>query len=164
MAAEILTASRLRELFHYDPITGLFTRRVAVRNGPAGVVAGWLNSCGYIQITVDQKKHRAHRLALLYVNGEWPDGEVDHINGERADNRLSNLRDVSGAVNRQNRHHARPQSHSGLLGVWPAKNAKNPFQSRIRMNGKQKYLGVFPTAQLAHEAYIAARKEIDPFL
>src|SRR5690606_34614864 len=99
----MLTQQRLKELLYYDPETGIFTRLVG-RSGPrarAGDVAGSDNGKGYIRIYVDGRPYKAHRLAWFYMHGEWPE-EIDHRNGERADNRLSNLRPVTRQQNNLN--------------------------------------------------------------
>lgn len=82
-----VSADRLRSLLHYDPETGLFTRNVSRQGFHADTEAGTFHKqSGYILVGVDRKHYRAHRLAWLYMMGEWP-SEVDHINGDRADNR-----------------------------------------------------------------------------
>ena len=84
-----LTAERLREVLDYDPDTGVFTRKVRTASSvKVGDVAGSLNGKGYIRIRVDGRLYFAHRLAWLYVHGEWPVDQVDHINGIKNDNRI----------------------------------------------------------------------------
>lgn len=83
------TAERVRELFRYDPETGIFTRLVdsPMHRAKAGETSASINSQGYAQIRVDGKRYKAHRLAWLHMTGEWPTQQIDHIDGNRANNR-----------------------------------------------------------------------------
>jgi HNH endonuclease len=83
--------NRLRELFSYDSETGLFTRRFALRQYPAGIVAGSKRNNGYVALTIDRRVYQLHRLAWFWVHGSCPD-QLDHINQIRDDNRIANLR------------------------------------------------------------------------
>jgi hypothetical protein len=151
---------QVREALNYDPTTGFFTwvnprsRRVRV-----GDVAGSLTNYGYIVIRLNNRAYLAHRLAWLYVHGNWPAGEIDHRNGVRTDNRLENLRDVPGAINRQNVRRAKSTSKSGLLGVkWLPRLGK--WQARITVDGRGMHLGVFLTKLEAQQAYISAKRDL----
>lgn len=150
-----LTAERLRELLHYDPETGRFTRRVTRpgRSAKAGSVAGHVNQRGYWVIWIGCN-WMAHRLAWLYVHGAWPDGHIDHINQDKADNRMENLRLVTHAENMQNRPHQR-NNVSGFKGVAPCRRTGR-WQALICSNNKQIHLGFFDTPELAHAAYCEA--------
>lgn len=161
MTKATLTAARLHELLHYEPETGAFTGIAARGTRKAGHKAGSQHSDGYIYIQVAMKKYKAHRLAWLYMTGEWPVDHIDHINCIRFDNRWANLRDVTNAVNQQNRLNANISNMStGLLGVSLTKVSRsNPFQSQIKINGKQRHLGLFKTAELAHAAYVQAKRQ-----
>jgi hypothetical protein len=161
MAGTDLTAQRLRELLHYDPETGIFTRAVSRqgRNGLAGCVAGGKTESGYIRISLYNRLHRAHRLAWLYMFGDWPSGDIDHINGIRGDNRIENLRDVSTSVNMQNQREAQPRNASGFLGVTIHGSR---FEASIKLNGKNIYLGSYKTPELAHAAYLEKKRGIHP--
>lgn len=157
MVESNLTLERLKELFSYEPSVGEFVRRSACpgRRCHAGAVAGARNHKGHIYITIDGRKYAAHRLAWLYMCGSWPDGVIDHVNGVKDDNRISNLRDVDGCVNQQNRRAANNSSRTGVLGVY---KAKNRYVSVISINGKAKRLGSFLTIDEAHRAYIEAKR------
>jgi hypothetical protein len=151
-----LTQQRLRELLHYDPLTGLFTRLVAASNAPAGSAAGSLANIGYLRISVDGARYLAHRLAWLYVHGEWPQQEIDHINGDKIDNRIANLRDASRGVNCQNIRAARRDSKTGLLGVY---ERRGRFTACIEVSGRTVTLGDCATPTEAHAVYLQAKRE-----
>jgi hypothetical protein len=158
MMSKDCTAERVREMFHYDPETGVFTRRVSVANVKAGTPAGRLNkNDGYIQLMLDYKKYRAHRLIWLYVYGEWPTHTIDHINGDRSDNRIANLRDVDCATNNQNKHRPGTRNTSGFLGATFC-NTKGKWRAQITVGRRLKFLGHHATPELAHEAYVAAKR------
>lgn len=273
----MLTAERLRELVHYDPETGVMTRRVALSNrNKVGQVVGYLNrGDGYLYATVDAKSHAVHRLAWLYVTGAWPEhqvnhkndkrtdnrfanlldrpkavhlaeraaaverpfglpadgvaaalivraimtyeagtgllrwaikaskysnikpgdvfgarkprgywggsvlgrsyashrlvwlhvhgdwprGEIDHIDGNPGNNRADNLRDVCRVVNAQNQRRAMSTNMAGLIGAhWDGSIGK--YRPRIKANGRYQYLGVYSTAEESHQAYVAAKRRL----
>lgn len=149
-----LTAERVRELFLYDPETGVFTRRVGRRAGTkAGDIAGGIKPNGYRVIWIGAN-YMAHRLAWLYVHGTWPEGQIDHINRVRDDNRIANLRSVACAENIQNRDR-QGNNVSGFKGVFRAKGNRR-WTAQITANGVQMHLGTYETAEAAHAAYCAA--------
>lgn len=154
-----LTAERLREVLAYDPESGLFTW--SARTGGSatkGRAAGTVDERGYLRIGVDRRVYRAHRLVWLYVFGKWPSSEIDHIDGDKSNNRISNLRDVSRQVNQQNLRHPHKRGGSGALGV--SKHASTgKWRARIWTNGKNKSLGLFDTKDLASDAYLSAKRE-----
>jgi hypothetical protein len=168
-----LTRERLRALLHYDPETGVFTwlpRELAEFSDAraqrswntkyAGKSAGGLNVVlGYVLIAVDGGRYFGHRLAWLYMTGEWPSRHVDHIDGQGWNNRWSNLRDVSAAVNLQNQRRARSNSESGLLGVHLDKRCGR-YRAQIRVSGKVHALGYHDTAEEAHAAYVEAKRRL----
>ena len=135
-----LSLSELKQLFFYNPDSGLFIRRVSKGNAKAGDIAGFDNG-GYVQIQINKSAYLAHRLAYFYLNGVWPVNEIDHINGCRSDNRASNLRSVSLTENSRNRS-IPTNSSSGVIGVsWSKKLCK--WVAYISDLGKRKHLGVF---------------------
>jgi len=154
-----LSQARLKELLHYDPLSGVFTWKVW-RGGAAraGTVAGRFDSKGYRQITVEMVAILAHRLAWFYMTGVWPEHEVDHINGIRADNSWANLRKATKNQNQQNLAGCRASNKStGLLGAsYDSESGK--YLARIMVDGKGKNLGRFATAEEAHRAYCSAKK------
>lgn len=164
MADRDLTAHRLREVLDYDPETGVFTRKVRLaQRHKAGdradfVVTGG-NLKGYRRICVDSQRYLAHRVAWMYANGEWPKKFIDHINGDKGDNRLSNLRDVQPKVNVQNTRKPRSDNKSGFLGVhWHKQN--RTWRARIQKDGKSINIGCFPSPEEAHAAYLDAKRQI----
>lgn len=157
-----LTQERLRELLDYNPETGVFTWKVKRRGyTEAGNVCGKsLITDGYQRIQVERRGYAAHRLAWLHVTGEWPKGNIDHINGIRHDNRIANLRDIPASLNRQNLHAATSRNKSSnLLGVsWH--NRPRPWRSTIRIDGKRHHLGYFETKEAAFAAYVSAKRQL----
>lgn len=159
MAAANLTAERLRELLHYDPETGVFTNRTNRQRARAGTVAGAIVSNGYRGITLEYYPFMAHRLVWLYVYGRWPAGTIDHINGDRADNRLENLRDVSHAENMQNLRGPVSRNKSGFLGVSQLRR-NGKWAAFIKLNGKSRNLGSYDTPEDASRAYLIAKRRL----
>lgn len=160
MAEAILSAERLREVLNYEPATGIFTWKVRTSNRVnIGDVAGAMLKTGYLSICIDSKFYRAHRLAWLYIHGDWPSADIDHLNGMRTDNRFCNLRDVSRSTNQQNLRKARGEkTHSGLLGVYRTDKVNNQWRACIKIDGKDVHLGNFRTKEAAHEAYLLAKR------
>jgi hypothetical protein len=150
----VITRDRLNHLLTYDPETGNFTflpradcefatpRAAAIfRAKCEGKVAGWRHSAGYISIKIDGAEYLAHRLAWLWHTGQLPDDEIDHINGNRADNRLANLREVTKLENSHNQS-LRVTNTSGTNGVFPSRGR---WRAEIVTEGKSVYLGEFRT-------------------
>lgn len=154
-----LTHARLRELLHYDADLGWFMRLVDVGPRPdhkAGATPGHHDKRdGYLTITIDGVKHQAHRIAWFYVTKKWPAEEVDHRDTRRDNNAFTNLRLANDAINAQNRTRARKDSKTGVQGVSPH---WNKFRALLRFNGKQRHLGLFPTQEAAHAAYLEAKR------
>ena len=114
---------------------------------------------GYLNLTVSGVEARAHRYAWLYVYGVWPKGEIDHVNGSRADNRITNLRDVPRSINQQNRHKPQKNNKSGFLGVSLERGGKK-YRATVRVGKKGHYIGSFDTAEAAHDAYVQAKRQL----
>ena len=139
-----LTQSRLKEVLSYDPDSGKFTWKIHVSNVKAGSVAGSLDFYGYINIRVDGKAYKAHRLVWLYTHGYDPENQIDHLNGVRNDNRITNLREVSQSCNMQNTK-VRSNNTSGFPGVyWNKRDQK--WKAYICIQGKNHGLGYYDIA------------------
>lgn len=154
-----LSHERLLSLLDYDRDTGVFRWRVFKGSPTVGrEFAGCATARGrYSSIRVDQKSIMAHRLAWFYVYGRWPDGEIDHIDGDGRNNRISNLRDVSHETNMQNIRGKTARNKSGsLMGVSIGKAGN--ITSSITVSGRGIYLGTFASETEAHLAYIAAKR------
>lgn len=168
--SEQLSAEHLRSLLDYDPLTGDWTWRVDRKTGrgagrlhiAAGSKAGTLSAeKGYRKIGIDGRRYWAHRLAFLWMTGEWPAQHVDHIDGDGGNDAWQNLRDVSRSVNMQNRRHACADSASGILGVSFNKS-RSKWVAQLTTGKQNKGLGYFDTAEAASQAYIAAKREHHP--
>lgn len=144
-----LTASILREQLSYCPDTGEFRWRVSKNRVSAGDKTGRPNSSGHHVIGVLGRTYSAHRLAWLYAYGEWPEGEIDHIDRDKTNNSLVNLR---CATRRQNNCNVgrRRDNTSGIKGV---QFRKRRWLAYISVDGCQTYLGSFRTADAATAAY-----------
>ena len=152
-----LTAEHLRSVLHYEPETGIFTRKVRTANSvKVGDIAGGPDSDGYLRIKVQSRKYQAHRLAWLYVYGVWPKDQLDHVNRVRTDNRISNLREATVKQNNQNKSKS-SNNTSGHSGVsWYKRDSK--WQAQITHNQKQIHLGYFNILEEAVAARKAAEK------
>jgi hypothetical protein len=153
----LLTQEKIKELLDYNPETGIFIwKSKTSKYSPikVGSIAGYLKSSGYRIIEIYNKAFREHRLAWLYVYGVFPSDQIDHINGIRDDNRISNLRE---ATNKENSFNKKPSKNntSGYKGVsWNKKN--NKWVSQIRVDKKSIYLGLYDSLEDAAIAYQAA--------
>ena len=148
-----LTQLRLKELFSYDPNTGVFKRYR--RLGPKKDVAGHIATKGHRQIMIDSKLYMAHRLAWLYVHGYFPETLIDHINRNPDDNRICNLRLATSSQNQENTK-TRTDNLCGHKGIYFCIK-ENKWRARISKHGKTKHLGRFQSIELA----IQARKEAE---
>lgn len=154
-----LSPDYLRFRLGYEPETGVFVWRALPSNTKRiGTVAGTTDRKGYRSICIDQTLHKAHRLAWLYVHGVAPVGEIDHINGNKSDNRIANLRDVSVRVNRENRRFHDSDSRIPLLGVSMTRHGK--YRATIVVSKRQIHLGCYGSASEAHAAYLKSKREL----
>lgn len=150
--------SRLKELIHYDPESGDFTWLIKRgRSAVAGSMAGTITNRGYRQIYIDRTPYLAHRLAWFYMNGKWPEEDIDHINHNRSDNRICNLRAATRSQNSQNRL-LPANNKSGVLGVhWHS--GANKWEAKLFKEKKCIYLGLFDDIELAELVVIEAREK-----
>ena len=138
---------RVRELLDYNPDTGVFTWKVK-RGGKAqaGTVAGYEHVTGYWYIAIDKKYYPAHRLAWLYIHGVEPENDIDHINHQRSDNRISNLREAT-----------RSQNCANKVGTKGFIFRRGLYEVYVKVFQKRHFIGCFKTEDEAREAYAVAR-------
>lgn len=160
MTNRVLTLERVRELLLYNQETGQFTWRVSRGGAKAGDLAGPAGSArrGYLRVHIDGRSYTLHRVVWLYVKGEVPAGEIDHIDGDKLNNRIANLRVVDRTKNQQNLRGAHKDNGTGFLGV--SFNKKNrSFTAHITLNGSPRYLGSFKSPQEAHNVYLEEKRK-----
>ena len=161
MSGNILTQERLKELLSYDPETGVFVwAKPTSSKIKIGAVAGTPHSEGYWYIHINYTKFLAHRLAWLYMTGEFPPNQIDHINRIKTDNSFLNLRAVTCSENQHNSG-KRQNNKSGYKGVRYDKNSKK-WKACIGLNSVLKHIGLFLTPEEASAAYLAAQKIYHP--
>lgn len=159
----MVTQDRLQALMDYIPETGKFVRKVRRgRIGLAGSLAGTVNQKGYVVIEIDGRPYTAHRLAWLFVTGEMPKNQIDHLDRNKQNNAWSNLREATNAQNHQNRVEPLRSNKSGFLGVCFHK-AAGKWVAQIKKDGRRIYLGLHDTPEAAHAAYLAAKADLHPF-
>lgn len=148
------TRAKLNELFEYDPASGVLTRRC---NGESV----WRkNNHGYSWLWCNGAALLVHRIAWRMQTGEWP-AMVDHINGDRSDNRWSNLRETNHLLNAQNITGAMKTNRTGFLGVCiDGRRKAKKYLAAIRVRGTYEYLGAFETPEEAHKAYLKAKARL----
>lgn len=166
---QMVTQERLKELLNYNPDTGVFEWKIDIRAGrnkaflivAAGARAGFYGTYGYRYFVADGERHAEHRWAFLYMTGKLPPKhiDVDHVNMVRDDNRWANIRLATRSQNMQNITSPHADNQTGKLGV---EVKRDKFSARICINGIRYSLGSFATADLAHEAYIAAKRKLHP--
>ena len=156
-----VSIERVKELLSYDPETGVFTWKIdRCHKARKGAAAGSLSESGYLEIRIGKRNFRAHRMAWAVVQGAWPTMQIDHINGVRNDNRIANLRLATRSQNAQNLRKAMSNSSHGFLGV---KKNGNRWNASINLEGEYIYLGCFKTPEIAHSAYLKAKRDIHEF-
>lgn len=159
----MLTQERLKELLNYNPDTGIFTWLASSGNGThAGAIAGSYDKDGYRKIAINRTGYRAHRLAWLFTFGVHPACQIDHINMDKEDNSILNLREATHSENLQNQFMPMRNSKSGLRGACWNVLAKK-WKAKINVNHVEHYLGYFDTAEEAHQAYLSAKARLHPF-
>lgn len=155
-----LTVERAREVLSYCPETGELTWRVSLSNSTlAGQGAGTQDSKGYLQTAVDRRKYRNHRLSWFIYYGVWPKDMLDHVDGDKTNNRMVNLREANNSHNKQNQRKARSDSGTGIQGVACVKGR---YKAYIRSGRVRIVLGTYATPGEAYEAYIKAKRKLHP--
>ncbi|MDO9402073.1 MAG: HNH endonuclease signature motif containing protein [Polaromonas sp.] len=162
MKQEEITVDQAQAAFICDEATGALLWRV---DGPykrlAGKPAGKTDRQGYVRVMFNRRAHMAHRIVWMLVTKQKPSAVIDHINGVKSDNRIVNLREATTQVNNQNRRTPSRNNTTGFLGVSRATNCTHkPFVAQIKLDGKKRVLGYFATAEQAHFAYVAAKREL----
>ena len=147
----------LQRILHYDPATGVFTYKLCnshrTQQQP-GDVAGCLNAHGYRYIKIRGILYKAARLAIFYMTGTWPIGEVDHIDGIKSNDAFSNLRSLSSQENCRNNKAARDNPYHGVC------RSGKKYTVQFRVDYKIKYFGSFPDKESARLAAVAAKKSL----
>lgn len=158
----MLTQARLKELLKYDPETGEFTRiKRTGRSKPVGEVIKTPHNAGYVTAAIDGSEYLQHRLVWLYVHGCFPPDDIDHRDGDRANNRLANLRLADRSQNLQNKA-MQSNNTSGHIGVsWRSNRSR--WVAQIRALGVNRYLGSYKTPEEARAAYLRAKETAHPF-
>jgi len=145
-----LDSTRLKEIFDYDPNTGIFIRKIKGRKAKVGS----FDPEGYVYIQINHIKYAAHRLAWLYMYGEFPTDQIDHINGIKNDNRIANLRVCTHAENQQTKRNVKGYS-------WH--KTKKRFIAYIQINKKRIELGRYLNEQDARKSHLDAKNKYHPF-
>lgn len=160
MRSVSIPASELTELFDMGE-DGTLRWRVSRGRVAAGDIAGWVDRNGYRKVRLYGRGVFAHHIVWAMQHGEWPVGDIDHKDGDKANNRPDNLRLATRAMNMQNRRSVNRNNTTGKLGV--TKNTwskRNPYTAQITVGGKVQYLGCYPTVESAHRAYLEAKREL----
>ncbi len=158
---KILTQEYVRKILDYDPEAGIFKWKITrSSNTPAGRIAGTKTNTGYRSIAIGNVHYQASHVAWVYVNGVYPK-EMDHVNGDRMDDRICNLRE---ATHQQNQCNRRKQSNntSGFKGVSLDKSISEDgrkWRARISVAEKETIIGYFYTPEEANEAYCKAAEK-----
>mgnify|MGYP003472828410 FL=1 len=152
---------KLRDTLAFCPDTGIFTWRTNRQKSLIGKENKEVLNTGYITVRVFGRRYLAHRLAWAYTYGHLPSAYIDHINGDKSDNRICNLRECSHAENHQNMA-IQSNNKSGYIGVgWH--RLRNKWRASITINRKHIHLGFYPTAEAAYEAYCEAKSKYHKF-
>ena len=151
---ERITQEQLHSILDYNPGTGIFRWRASSGHMKAGKVAGTKVKNGYLHIVINRKHYYAHRLAWMYIHGYFPEHDIDHLNGDRTDNRITNLREVSRGCNMQNAI-VRSNNKSGFPGVHWDKRYKR-WLVYISVHKKRYHIGYFDSLTEAAFARLTA--------
>ena len=153
------TPERVRELIAYDPISGVFTRATKTkgRYGEVGRRCGTIDRYGYLLICIDGQRISAGRVAWVLSHGRWPQWHIDHIDGDKLNNVISNLRDVPNEVNAQNKRKATSRSALGCLGV---SKVRQKYVAVLSYQGKRYRFGRFDSVEEASKAYIEGKRRL----
>jgi len=154
----LLTQELLKTILQYDPETGIFVRLASTQPYFIGKPAGCPTARGYITIQILGRRYPAHRLAWLYMTGDWPEFIIDHKNGDVADNSFTNLREANGAKNSYNMRKSKANT-SGIKGVYLHKKTQM-WAGVVTYGGSRYWTGSHPTKEAAEQAVRAKREEL----
>ena len=152
-----VSIDKFKEELHYDKLTGRFIWLKHKKSEKIGLHAEKEHPNGYWQIYVLGRNYLAHRLAWAFSSGSWPEKHIDHINEDKKDNRICNLRDVSHSINLANQKNPQRNNISGYRGVT---KRNDKFQAQIVINKKYTSIGYFNSAEEAHKAYLKFKGQI----
>ncbi len=155
----MLELHELKEPLSYDPITGVFRWLVQYNSRTiVGAIAGCFDDSGYRKIQIWGKQYYSGRLAWFYMTGHWPNGLIDHKDGNQANDVWANLREASYSESTHNR--ILPVGVSKLRGVRRVYSNPHRWEARIAVGHQRKTLGTFDSAEEAHAAYLAAAENL----
>ena len=157
LGSDMMTKDRILEVLKYTPETGVFVWKISTGKAIAGRVAGQETKHGYVRITIDRRAYMAHRLVWACEHGSIPSFSIDHIDGNKKNNRIENLRQDPYKQNSQNIRTPGVRNTSGFLGVVLDKKS-GKWRAFLRTNKKTKALGRFATPEQASEAYLSAKR------
>lgn len=155
----MITAKYLRSILDYDAPTGIFRWKYRadqmdrVNKRFAGKITGAGKPTRYGHIRIDDQLYRAHRLAWLWMTGEWPKDEIDHKDLDRGNNRWDNLREATGTQNAVNQG-KRTDNTSGFKGVCHRPQRRGQWTAQIKIGPKIRYIGIYNCPVAAHLAYV----------
>lgn len=155
MLMNTLPIEELRQSLHYDPSTGALSW-VESKRGRRRKQVGHITTDGYHGVWVNGVRLKAHRVAFAHYYGRWPDGEIDHINGIKTDNRIENIREADRAENEHNKR-VLPYNRTGVKGV---SFYRGRYDARAKCRGKEHRFGSFATLQEAAEAVRLGRERL----
>jgi len=145
----------------YSPSTGILIRlKSKSKRVKPGDIAGYIRKDGYVGLSLLCNEYLAHRIAWLLYYKEWPTDEVDHIDGNRANNKINNLRLSNRYDNNRNRHGPTKANKLGVLGVH--QHTSGRYVARVRHKGESLYVGIFDSPEEAHAAYLEKKRELHP--
>lgn len=144
----------MSEKLRYDAKTGVIYRKK--KDGSEKIASFYSKAQRRNRVKFKEKWMYAYRVGWLLSYGSWPENEIDHINGDSSDDRLENLRDVDRRTNQENLRKAKRTNAASVLGV---SKHRNRFRAMVKVKGKSVYLGSFPTAEEAHDAYVNAKRK-----
>ena len=158
---QIMDQTTVKKLFDYDPTTGQLTRRERLgRRSKLGEIVGHADTDGYLQTSINYKIYRVHRLIWMWVHGVWPACELDHVDRNNTNNRITNLREATTQINLHNKSTYK-NNWSGTPGVqWYAPTCK--WVVKISAGGKRIHLGYFRDKNEAASVYWQAKQKYHP--